>query len=211
MIARTGLPPLRDDIRALALNYVREPARDVVHALWALDEALGQIVRTTTQPMIGQMRLTWWHERLSAIGEGEPPAEPILATLTETGLAGPAMAGIVEGWEALLDPLPWSDTVIADHAVRRGGALFALSAQLLDNGNDVTAAGEGWAAMDVALHCSDRDTALRARQLALARLANACVPDAKPLRILTHIATRDAQRTFGKARPRFDLMRAVIF
>jgi 15-cis-phytoene synthase len=211
MIGAVALPPLRDDVRTLALNYVPARHRDSVRALWALDEALGQIVRTTTEPMIGQMRLTWWRERLSGINNGERAAEPVLQALTGIGVGGDAMADMVEGWEVLLDPLPLSDAAIADHARMRGGALFALCAQLLGSGDDVTVAGAGWAAMDLAQHCSDADTAVRAQQFALTRLAAVRDPKAKALRILTRVAKGDARRPIGTARSRFDVLRAVIF
>jgi 15-cis-phytoene synthase len=211
MIESATLPSLRDDIRALALNYAPARHRASVHALWALDEVLGKVVRTTTEPMIGQMRLTWWHERLSAIETGARAAEPILAALADSGLPGSAMATMVEGWEALLDPLPWADAAIDAHAARRGSVLFKLSAQALGSNEDVGAAGVGWAAMDLALHCSDGETAHRAQQTAKTRLMAVRDPKAKALRILTRVSRGGARRPLDAARSRFDVLGAVIF
>lgn len=212
MTGTVPLPPLRDEIRALALNYAPPAHRSRLHALWALDEAFGQVVRTTTEPMIGQMRLTWWHERLSALGAGLAPAEPLLAALAAAMPGqGLELAAMIEGWEALLDPLPLGDDAIALHAVARGGQVFTLSAGGVGDATDVRAAGEGWAAMDFALHCSDAETARRAQAFACERLAGAAVPKAKTLRILTRLARGDAGRALGTPRPRFDVLRATLF
>lgn len=212
MIRDMQLPSLHGDIRTLALNYAPPDRRAALHALWALDEALGQVVRSTTEPMIGQMRLTWWHERLSAIGGSAPLAEPVLAALTrELPGQGEAMAAMIEGWEALLDPLPLRDAAIDKHAAARGAGLFALSALLLGDVGDARVAGEGWAAMDFALNCSDGDTARRAQSLARARLVGLAMPKAKALRVLTRVARRDAVRPLEVPRPKLDVLRATLF
>jgi 15-cis-phytoene synthase len=212
MIRDMQLSPLHDDIRTLALNFARPDKRGALHALWALDEALGQVVRSTTEPMIGQMRLTWWYERLNAIGKGQPPAEPVLAVLVrELPGQGEAMAAMIEGWEALLDPLPLSDAAIATHAAARGGGLFALSAFVLSTGGNVRVAGEGWAALDFALRCSDTETAQRAQAFARDRLAIADMPKAKALRVLTRVARGDAERPWGVPRSKLDVLRATLF
>jgi 15-cis-phytoene synthase len=210
-----ALPALRDDVRALALNFSPLGVRSELHALWALDEALGQVVRSTTEPIIGQMRLTWWHDRLCGLDSQDPVAEPLLAGLSalllSLDISGASLAGLVEGWEALLDPLPLSDSAIATHAVRRGAHLFQQSARILAATDDVDEAGKGWAAMDFAARCSDADTADRAQAYAAARLAGCAPPHAKPLRILTRLAQRSATRSRTAQPSRFAILRSVLF
>lgn len=212
MIGVADLPPIRDEVRRLALNFAPRECRQGLHALWALDEALGQIVRTTTEPMIGQMRLTWWHDRLSGLDQGERAAEPVLVALAAAlPSCGRALAAMVEAWEALLDPLPWDDSVIDAHARIRGAGLFALSADLLGGRSAVAAAGSGWAAADLARHCSDAGTAARAQAAAREFLDVGAAVPVKPLRILTRIAWRDALQPAGAPRSRFDVLRACWF
>jgi len=199
---------LRDPDRRLALNYVPRAVRARVEAVWMLDEALGRVVQSTTQPMIGQMRLTWWHDRLCALDRGEVAPTPLLRACVRAGVGGALLAQLVEGWEALLDPLPLSDAIIAEHA-GRGRVLFAATAALVGGAcND--RAGEGWAAMDLARHCSDRDTAVRARAFARERLTGCPLPQAKALRVLTRLALGDCRRAPGSRRPRSALLSAVL-
>jgi phytoene synthase len=206
---------LNDAERVLALGHVPKSHRPAVAALWQLDETLGRIVATTTEPMIGQMRLTWWHERLCALDAGERAAEPILAKMAVDVLPhdvkGVDLALLIEGWEALLEPLPLSETTLTTYAEQRGGALFRMTDRLLgEQGSD--AAGEGWALMDFALKCSDPVTAGRAAAMAADRLRT--IPRmAKPLRILARLARAKALRRLQSAAdplPRFVFLRAVL-
>ncbi|RYD27134.1 MAG: hypothetical protein EOP89_05470, partial [Lysobacteraceae bacterium] len=63
------------------MAHMPVPRRPAVEAVLALDRALGQILRTTREPMIGQMRLTWWHGALSDLDDKAPPAQPVLQGL----------------------------------------------------------------------------------------------------------------------------------
>ena len=94
--------------RDLAIGYARAPDRAALTALFALDDALGAVLRTTSEAMVGQLRLTWWHDALSRLDTNEAPAEPTLRTLAAhvvpRGTSGAVLAGLVEGWEELLDP-----------------------------------------------------------------------------------------------------------
>jgi len=167
-----------DPERLIAIAHAPVAARPALNALFALDERLAGILRTTTQSLIGQMRLTWWHEALGTIDAAPPPAEPVLIALAGAGMTGAAgLQQIVEGWEALLEE-PLSEDAILAHAEARGGTMFALAAEACDvPGSDaVRAAGRGWALADLARHLSDADLA----RLALARAGEAL--DAAPRR-----------------------------
>jgi len=208
----TMLAPIDDPWRRIALNYAAAAARPGLAALWALDEALGRVVAATTQPMIGQLRLTWWHERLCALDGGERLAEPVLAALAAhvlpPGVTGAALAELVDGWEALLEALPLGETGLADYAVRRGGVLFALSAGLL-KGAVREGAGEGWALIDFAGRCSDTDTAVRAWRMAGEQLA-APVAGPKPLRILANLARARALVPLERTLSRWKMLIGIL-
>jgi phytoene synthase len=157
----------------LAIGYM-PLGRDAARALFALDRQLAGIVARASEPLVGQMRLTWWREAIEALDRTPPPAEPILRALAEHvlpgGVHGAALAAITDGWEALLEQ-PLGDAAIARHG-ERGAVLFAALAQL--SGADdacVPDAGRGWALADLARHLADGQTAQQTAALAGQHLA----------------------------------------
>ena len=184
-----------DPERALALSYAPRDRRDAVAALFALDAALGQVLRTTREPMVGQMRLAWWREALARLDSAPPPGEPVLQTLARDvlplGPTGHALATIVDGWEALLGAL--DERAAVDHGRSRGGTLFEQAGVVLGAAGDPLAeAGQGWALADLAAHLSDDALAARARAMAAPLLTDATVyrwsRNGRALGALAHIA-----------------------
>lgn len=163
--------------RALALTYAAEPGRAGLAALLALDDALGRLLRTTREPALGQIRLTWWRDRLIGLDEGAPPAEPVLAALAghvvARGVTGASLAPMTEGWEMLLaEALDVGE--LRRFGELRGGILFGAAAKLLGaSGDPAEKAGQGWALADLAAHLSDAPAAEAARGLALPLLDDA--------------------------------------
>ena len=161
--------------RALAFGYAQAASRKSLAALFELDGRLGTILRRTREPMVGQMRLTWWHEALGALDRQPPPAEPVLAGLAAhvlpLGVSGRTLAGMVDGWEVLLDEPGPDDAALARYAAARGGGLFEAAAVVLGRSDArVVRLGEGWALADLAAHLSDAGAAGRATALARPRL-----------------------------------------
>jgi phytoene synthase len=182
----------------LAFSYARAGCRSELVALFALDAALANILRTTREPMVGQMRLTWWHEALTRLDSAGPPAEPVLQAVASDvlprGISGARLAGMIDGWEELLDAGTLDDAAIGRHADARGGALFAMAGEVLGarDTDPVVPAGKGWALADLGRHLADRSIAERALGLAAAPLVEAgrarWSRAARPLGALAQIA-----------------------
>lgn len=142
-------------------------------ALVALDAQLAEILRTTTQPLVGHMRLTWWHDALERL-DGAVPDQPVLRALATDvlshGVRAGALARIVEGWEALLEE-PLDAAAVTRHGLR-GEALFGAlaEAQQIAGTPALFAAGRGWALVDLAAHLSDPVLAEHARDAATVAL-----------------------------------------
>ncbi|WP_159757199.1 squalene/phytoene synthase family protein [Sphingomonas sp. 8AM] len=158
-----------DPERTLAMTYAAPEQRPALAALWGLDDRLADILRTTREPMVGQMRLTWWHTALSALDEAPPPAEPVLQALARDVVPrvnGARLATLVEGWEALLEPALNRDAMLA-YATHRGGGLFAAIGTIVGVDDPAVAtSGEGWALVDLARHIEAPDKAALARAMA---------------------------------------------
>ena len=160
---------------AIAVGYATADRQAGLAALLALDRTLGAVLRTTTAPVVGQMRLAWWREALSALETAPPPAQPVLAALAAEvlphGVEGTMLARSVDGWERLLLAERLDAAVLEQVAAERGATLFALASVAL--GGEATAtvasAGEAWALADMAMRLSDSAAAAIARDLAARR------------------------------------------
>jgi phytoene synthase len=191
---------ISDPERALAIAYAPRATRPALTALFALDERMGSIVATTTEPMIGLMRLAWWREALEKLDRDPAPAEPLLRDIATHilphGVLGATLGAIEDGWATLLDEEGDARTV-ARHGRERGGWLFVVAATILDAQDErLRAAGEGWALADLA----HRHSSAEVRALALERARDnfATIPghrwarNARPLAMLAMLARRDA-------------------
>lgn len=191
------VPQLQNIVNAYAPKKNREGQQIV----WAFDARMADIIRSTSEPMIGQMRLTWWHEALAQDpmeGSGEPLMEVLRRQVLPLS-GGESLLSIIDGWEVLLEPLPLNNSQLVAFAEHRGGGLFRVMSALAGGGPPWLAqAGMGWALWDLSGHVSDQDTARRALDLATEFLTD--VPKRgwpvafAPLRILTALARSDARR-----------------
>lgn len=98
--------------------------------MWAIDDALADVVTSSSQPALGAIRLVWWREALEKLDHHPAPPEPrlqaVVAELLPRGVSGAALARLEDGWATLLDEEPDGERVRA-----RGEALFAIGAKLL--------------------------------------------------------------------------------
>ena len=183
--------------------YIPRAERIRVADLFALDAALGNVVRTTREPMVGRIKLAWWRERLEEIDQCIVPAEPQLEATAElvaqTALTGAGLAGLVDRWGPLLEAFPWNDEVVGAVA-DRGAFLFGHAATILgtEQAQIATQAGSLWSLLDVAKHCSDelsRTALIETARGQLGRFHTDSVDTAiRPLTMLGLLARRDVDR-----------------
>lgn len=185
-IARGGASP---PTHRLALSCAPPDRRQGLTALLALDGRFAAVVRSTTEPLIGQMRLTWWREALLALDNAPPPDEPLLGALVDHvlphGVSEALLATQANGWETLLLADPLAAPAMLAYADSRGGGLFEAAAALLGAPEiDVRGAGAGWALADLAGHLTSAAEAAVARDLARSHLGRAANRWPRKLRAL---------------------------
>ena len=182
-------------VQRVALAYAPPRTRDAWLGLLALDARLAQVVRETREPMLGQIRLAWWRERLGETPAKRPKGEPLLALL---GPDSDRLLPLVDAWEAMLGEAPLPREMLAAFAEGRAEALSALAAALghQEAAGSTGQAGRSWALADVALrlsHPQEREhvTALIGNEGARApHLPRAM----RPLAVLHGLALRDLRR-----------------
>jgi 15-cis-phytoene synthase len=167
-----------DPERALVLAYAPAGGRAALAALLALDDALARLLRTTSEPALGQLRLAWWRESLARLDTAPAPAEPVLsalaAELLPRGVSGASLVPIVHGWEVLVEEERLDEAALVRFAAGRARLFTAAGAVLgAAPGDPLAAAGEGWALADLAAHGGDAAERAAAAALAVPRLAAA--------------------------------------
>jgi phytoene synthase len=162
-------------------------------ALLALDARLSGVVRSAREPVLGQLKLAWWRERLGEDPARWPRGEPLLAALRELGEVV-ALAALVDGWEALLAAPPLGEAGLLAVGTARGEALRGAFGS--EAGADL-ALGWGLGTMaDFPLDPDDR--AQLGRHIAARNWRHRSLPGAlRPLLVLHHFAARAARGQGG--------------
>jgi phytoene synthase len=191
---------IADPERRMILAYAPgATAGHALTALLALDDKLAETVRTTTEPMLGQIRLQWWHDALVRLDSAPPPAEPVLEAVARDvlrdGVTGAAAAEIPQAWQALLQEE--LDAAALKAFAQRGARLFELAGALAGASPDdpLAQAGEGWALADLAPGLSDPREAAGAKMIAEQALAEATAVrwsrNGRALGAMAHLARLD--------------------
>lgn len=160
------LPPLL----RLAVTYAPAPARPAWTALVLLDHRLSRAVAGASEPLIGQLKLAWWRDRMRESASRWPEGEPLLAALAPFDGERAVLAALVDAWEGLIDEESRTDA-LARLGDARAGAVAALARVLgcpADPGA-IAALARRWTMPDAA-------------QSAVVRLPRAL----RPLMILAH-------------------------
>jgi phytoene synthase len=121
--------------RDLVRLYWPVELRPAFDALFGIDDAMAEVVASSTQPALGAIRLAWWREALERLDQQASPAEPRLqaaaAELLPRGVTGAMLAELEGGWSTLLD-----DVHDVEQIAQRGEKLFAMGATLLGGAHD---------------------------------------------------------------------------
>ncbi|SCW91365.1 phytoene synthase [Sphingobium faniae] len=177
--------------RLLSAYAGREAERH--RLLWALDGRMAELVATTSEPMIGQIRLAWWREALGDAAAAKGRGEPLVDAMRAKGIAPPpGLSQWLGGWEALL-----GDVDLPAFAAGRGGGLFRALAGQEEGPDWLARAGAVWALWDLSGHSGDPALAEEAVLLARRHLPEDRLPWPaawKPLRIAFGLARGDVEK-----------------
>ncbi len=161
--------------------------RPAFDAIFAIDDALADVVLTATQPALAAIKLAWWRESLEKLDGQRAPAEPRLQAVAEQllprGLSGSRIAELEQGWSALLEEVQdWH------RVVERGAVLFGLAQHLLGSDEAVTDAGRAWAGVDLARRTGEQ------QWLGQPEVSGRFGRRVRPLTMLAALALRDQRR-----------------
>lgn len=144
----------------VALNYTPAPVRDAACCYLSLDRRLARIVGQTSEPMLGQMRLAWWRDTLSAPVADRPKGDIVLeGAATQWAGHEKALIALVDAWEEMLvePPLP-RDAAMCFAEGRAAGFLeLAEIAALQLDMKRYAYVGQAWALADAASHVPESE------------------------------------------------------
>jgi 15-cis-phytoene synthase len=137
----------------LALAYAGSSGREILLGFFALDARLAGIVRTASEPLLGQIQLAWWRDQLALPPELRPRGEPLLALLAAWQGEAASLGALVDGWELILADTALDAAALAGHAEARAQAGAALARLLGAEGvaDEAQRAVRGWALVDLAV------------------------------------------------------------
>lgn len=187
----------QDDLSPLAglLAAYAGADADRYRAILRFDARLADLARTTSEAMIGQMRLAWWNDVIDDAAGVKGRGEPTVDAMRATGvIRAPGLTRMLDGWEVLVAEPEIGVPELQDYAKGRGVGLFRALAGSADLPDWLECSGQVWALWDLSGHVGD--TALADAALNLAR--EILPPDTgdwprgwKPLRIAYTLARQD--------------------
>ncbi|NLR69977.1 hypothetical protein HGI47_03680 [Novosphingobium sp. ERN07] len=176
-----------DPRHRIALAYAPKSARPAWYALLLLERKLAEAARPGRDPMMIQLRLAWWRDRLGEESARWPVSEPAFAHLRAWQGKHQCLSALVDGWEA---------TIVGEDEGRELAAARVASyvalAELLGAGSPETVRS--------ALHDIDYPQAASPLPHALPRAM-------RPLAVLRALALRKARG--GRHTPFSDLARVI--
>jgi phytoene synthase len=142
-----------DPDRWLASRFIADPAsRADVVALYALNIELAHIAEAVREPLMGEIRLTWWREAIEELFAGRPPrrhpvVEALAPAIRRGALPAAPLETMIEARFADLADEPFADLEAIEHYLDgTAGALMGLAASVLggDAPGAVAPAGRAW-------------------------------------------------------------------
>lgn len=143
-----------DPDRWLSSRFIADrDARADVIALYAFDHELARAPRVASNPLVGEIRLTWWREVLDEAFEGRPvrqhpTAQALAQAIARRGLPREPLETMIDARYRELDAAPMNLVDALAWAEGTGGSAAVAAAAVLDpTENPVAArsAGTAWA------------------------------------------------------------------
>jgi phytoene synthase len=124
-----------DPDRWLASRFIADAkARADVIALYAFNHELARVAGSVREPLMGEIRLTWWCEAMEELAAGRPPrAHPVIEALATSTFRVGDLEALPEGRFADLDREPFGDDEqLYEYLDATAGAVMGLAVRRLD-------------------------------------------------------------------------------
>ncbi|MBW8813907.1 MAG: squalene/phytoene synthase family protein [Caulobacterales bacterium] len=142
-----------DPDRWLSSRFIGDAqARADVVALYAYDHELARAPKVASNPLLGEIRLTWWREVLDEAYEGRhvrhhPTAQALAAAIARRSLPRAPLEAMIDARYRELDAAPMDEAEALEWARGTGGQAAEAAVRILDPAADparAAAAGAVW-------------------------------------------------------------------
>ncbi|MFO1128349.1 MAG: squalene/phytoene synthase family protein [Rhodospirillales bacterium] len=126
-----------DNDRFVTALFAPEDAREGLFAVYAFNLELARIRERIREPLLGQMRLTWWGETIDRVyaglpAPGQPGAAALAAAIHRHGLSRSGLERLIEGRRADMDDAAPADlAALTGYAAATAGTLATLALEVL--------------------------------------------------------------------------------
>ena len=143
-----------DPDRWLSSRFIADAReRADVIALYAYDHELARAPRVASNPLLGEIRLTWWREALDEIFEGRavrrhPTAQALAGAVGRRGLTRELLEAMIDARYRELDAQPLSEAEALEWARETAGRAAQAAVSVLDpaaQADQAIAAAAAWA------------------------------------------------------------------
>jgi len=142
----------------LAAAYTPAALRDRLVAFLAFDQRLARIIAQSNEPMLAQIRIAWWRDRLAQPKPERPEGDAVLDAIGQHWAgAEAALIQLANGWEEMLADPPISPSAVERFLAARAEPFRELSPadERAHSYESVNQAARIWALADIAVNMSE--------------------------------------------------------
>ena len=145
-----------DNDRYLTTLFAPSKTRERLFALHAFNVELARVRESVSGPLLGQVRLRFWHDSIAELFSGAPRRHPVMLALSESGATAWANRADLERLIAarefdLCDEPPSTTEELEGYASSTAGTLAMLGLEALGVTDEVSKAAARYVALAAAL------------------------------------------------------------
>jgi 15-cis-phytoene synthase len=138
---------------AIALAYAPPKSREVIEILFDLDDVMIRLIRSTREPLLGQIKIQWWVDQFILIKSGLTAApHPILQRLSAYSLTEQSLEKLIiycQIWNTFLSPLPYKNEELLEFSTVRASLIEIANGIIGEKAHEYDNRFKIWCLLDI--------------------------------------------------------------
>jgi 15-cis-phytoene synthase len=139
---------------AIALAYAPLKSREVIDTLFELDDVMIKLIRSTREPLLGQIKIQWWVDQFKLLKPGMAAApHPILQRFNACHPSERALEKLMtycENWNLFLSPPPYTHEELLEFSIMRASLIEITNEVVGINTHEHDSRFKIWCLLDIA-------------------------------------------------------------